>query len=81
MAENKPESPFTPKSDPAVTGIGGEHTATAWNPTAVPLDKSPVKTAVAPPPGWRKWRPKTVAEHNAWVESLGYKEYPPSQST
>lgn len=36
-------------------------------------DGSPVKTA--PPKGPDEpWKPKTVAEHNAWVDSLGETE-------
>lgn len=40
-------------------------------------DPSPVKTAVTPPPGYKKsWKPKTVAEHNAEVDALASEQYP-----
>lgn len=39
-----------------------------------PLDGSPVKTQVERPNV--PWHPKTVAEHNAWVDSLAAEEGP-----
>lgn len=69
----KPETSLKqPTNDPSVSpGIGGA--VSDWNPNHHPLDGSPVLTAVPqrkPAPGQTGAKAKTVAEHNAEVESI-----------
>jgi hypothetical protein len=77
-ASEKPASPFKPTSHPAAQAGGVSGVPTDWTPDVLPSDGSPTKTVVRPPKGHTpyKWRPKTVAEHNAYVDELAAKRFP-----
>ena len=77
-ASEKPASPFKPTPHPAAQAGGISGVPTDWTPDVRPSDGSPVKTVLSPPPGHRPyaWKPKTVAEHNAYVDEMSRRRFP-----